>query len=156
MDETSPFLRRFDGTRLVVKLGDTSCVYSNERDIPRLAPYRLFLPGKSDSQIFCTFSALFDGSVVLSKESNSPPEIFCNGSRIPTGVNINVESGDTIVIGSSEYCYMIDLNDFDEEDGKARCELKSLEDMLSEVRELICLLHICSQGVFFHTMKKIT
>ena len=136
IDDSLPFLKHCDGTRLTLKLGDTPCLYSNELDISKLAPCIFFLPGKQISNTFCTFSALFDGSVVLSKESNTTPEIFCNGNRIPTGVNVTIQSGDSIILGSSEYCYMVDLNDFDEQDDKSRCESKSLEDMLSEVIKL--------------------
>ena len=140
IDDSLPFLRHFDGSQLILKLGDTQCLYSTEMDFSRVAPSSFFLPGKKISRTFCTFSALFDGSVVLSKESNTAPEIFCNGNRIPTGVNVAIQSGDSIILGSSEYGFMVDLNDFDEQDGNSRCESKSLEDMLSEVIKLMHFL----------------
>lgn len=131
VDDSSPFLIKFDGTRISLNLGDTECTFTNKRN-PSDGSLSFFLPGKAPGELICAFSALFDGSLHLSKESNAAPEIFVNGSRIPAATNICIQSGDSIVIGSIENSFIADLNDADTEVEEKRA-IKSEEEILSEV-----------------------
>lgn len=133
LDDSSPFLIKPDGSRISFNLGDTECTFMDERNL-RNESLSFFLPGKAPGEILCTFSALFDGSLQLSKESNAAPEIFVNGSRIPAATNICIQSGDSIVIGSIEHSFTADLNDADIEAEEKRT-IKSKQEILSEVNE---------------------
>lgn len=130
-DCSLPFLLKTDGSKIVLNLGDSQCIISDDKDDNRQFLY--FLPGKYDGEILCTFSALFDGSVMLSKESNSAPEVYVNGNRIATGINIDIQTGDSVVLGSSRYSYFVDLNDADAEEAKSNT-LKSTDDVFIDVR----------------------
>jgi hypothetical protein len=127
-----PFLMHGDGSKLVLNLGDNRCVITNDSNDHKIRPFLYFLPGKHDGEVLCTFSALFDGSVVLSKESNSAPEIYVNGNRVAAQVNIDVQTGDSVMLGSSRYTYIVDLNDVDVEDATS-ITLKLTDETFTDV-----------------------
>ena len=137
-DESMPFLRHSDGTKLFLRLGDTSCIHSCQSDVEKSSSWSFYLPGKLNLETFCTFSVLFDGSLIMSKESNLAPEIFCNGNRVPAGINVSIQSGDSIVVGSSEYAFTADLNDYDDEEERVpRKEPNTLDEIFNEVNVLV-------------------
>jgi hypothetical protein len=78
--------------------------------------FSLFLPGLSDGEVFCTVSMLFDGSLVLFKELNSYPEIFINGHRIPSEMQISLKPCDVVIFGSLDHIYTVAISDDSEVD----------------------------------------
>jgi len=96
---------------------------------------KLFLPGRAAGDVFCTFSVLFDGSILLTKAFNGLPEIYVNGNRVPADSPIGLYSRDVIILGSLEYAYVLDLDSSDEQDGAAWLDdgRKDLDDVASEV-----------------------
>lgn len=141
-----PFLIQADGSKLVLNLGDNRCIISDDSIEQKQGPFQYFLPGKHDGEVLCTFSALFDGSVVLAKESNSAPEIYVNGNRVAAGVNIDVQTGDSVMLGSSRYSYIVDLNDADVDETSSntlKLTDETFTDVFTDVRTLLLLQHHC-------------
>ena len=117
--------------------------HNNSRDTHVLGHnpnINLFLPGSktSDTDIWCTISLLCDGSILLHKEKNGGPEIFLNGMRVPSGSPMSLKARDTLVLGSLEYTYILDLQDDSDESsldsyrGK-RTTNKGIEDVATEI-----------------------
>ena len=148
-----PFLMHADGSKLVLNLGDNLCIISNDCNDHKMGPFIYFLPGKHEGEILCTFSALFDGSVVLSKESNSAPEIYVNGNRVAAEVNIDVQTGDSIMLGSSRYSYIVDLNDADDEEVISNT-LKLTDETFTDVFTNVSILSLlCIVTVLLHSAR---
>lgn len=116
-----PFLYQIcNKKKLYLPLGDTLCLChnidsSNKKSNSSIKKNHidLFLPGNEDGGIFCYFSVLFDGSVLLCKEkrSGSTLNVFINGHRLANGNNVSIQSGDIIVLGTLNHSYIVDLQD---------------------------------------------
>ena len=116
--------------RMALSLGDTTFVF--RRSEKRGKALKLFLPGRITGETFCTFSVLFDGSILLTKAFNGLPEIFINGNRVPADTPIGLYSRDAIILGSLEYAYILDL-DSEENENWYDEQKKTLDHVASEV-----------------------
>jgi hypothetical protein len=132
MGHDLPYLKKWDGAKLPLKFGKSLCGIIRVRDYNLTSSFNvgdtafkfsdgllvhqdsfddparsLLLPGCVSGEIFCTISMLFDGSMVLYKELNSFPEVYINGHRVPSEMQINLNCGDTLVLGSLDFSYIV-------------------------------------------------
>ena len=139
MDDSIPYFQHIlSGRELKLRLGDTKFLISSllQQDITDydVSP-NFFLPGCQAGSVYCTISFLFDGSMMITKESSELLPIFINGQRIPSEVSTNIEIGDIIVLGSIEYSYLLCDRFDDSHDGESmnRCFIDPSRSNINEM-----------------------